>query len=124
MSMPTSTGEAERVGTKDWWNSSIAAQSMTTIKEKKDHRQFHDAVEPPRRARNPNRPRIKYSVTWPAFLINVWIQAASSDEIPGIRKGRIFSTKRDVFSAENVSVENQNIKDIHKITGSQYLPKF
>jgi len=63
VSIPTSTTEAIRVETNDWCHSSPTAQNTTPITANKDHRHFHDAVEPPRKARNNRRPRVKYSMT-------------------------------------------------------------
>jgi len=124
MSIPKSTGEAVRVGTKDWWSSSIEAQSTTTITAKKDHRQFQPAVEPPPKAWNSKRPKIKYSMTCAAFLINACIKPISWCDILGTKKRRTVSIHENVFSEENVSVDIQKIKHIQKITGSQYLMKF
>jgi len=124
MSMPASTGEAVRVGTKDWWSSSIEAQNTTTITTKKDHRQFQPAVEPPLKAWNNKRPKIKYSMTCPAFLINACIKPISWCDILGTKKRRIVSIHENVFSEENVLVDIQKIKHIQKMAGSQYLMKF
>jgi len=124
MSMPTSTAEASRVATKDWWNSSLAAQTTTIMTAKKDHRQLKGAIEPLRKARNSKSPRIKYSMACADFLLNVCINSKSWDEIWGLRKRRIVSTKENVFCEENVSVDIQKIKHIQKITGSQYLMQF
>lgn len=123
VSMPTSTAEAVRVGTKDWWTSSPAAQRTSTIKAKNDHRHFHETLEEPRKARNSKRPRIKYSMTCADFLINVCIKSIAWDEISGARKRKMVSTTENVFWEENVPVDIQKLKPIQKITGSQYLMK-
>ena len=123
-SMPTSITEAVRVETKDWWNSSLAAQSTTTPTAKKDHRQFHGGVEPRRKARNSKRPKIKYSMICALFLINACIKSTPWDEIWGTKKRRTGSTNEYVFCEENVPVDIQKIKHIPKITGSQYLMKY
>jgi hypothetical protein len=91
---------------------------------KKDHRQFHDAIDPPRKARNSKRPRIKYSMTCPDFLIHAWIKPTSWDGRLETRKFKIFSTQENVFCEENVSVDIQKIKPIQKTTGSPYLTTF
>jgi hypothetical protein len=67
---------------------------------------------------------MKYSMTCPNFLINVCAKPIPSDEISGVRKRRTASTKKDVFCDENVSVDIQKIRHIHRITGSQYLMEF
>lgn len=124
VSMPTSTTDAVRVETKDWWNSSPAAQRASTITAKKDHRHFHNEIELPRNVRNSKRPKTKYSMTCPAFLITTCIRLNSWDEILGIKRPKTISNHENVFSEENVSVDIQKMMAIQNTTGSQYLMKF
>ncbi len=91
---------------------------------KEAHVHFHGLLEGPRKARNSKRPRMKYSVTCPAFLMIPWISSTAREEISGARKRRTGSTIRELFSEENVPVDIQKIKASHKITGPQYLMKF
>lgn len=107
VSKPTSIKETVLVGTKDWCNSPITAQSTTTMKAPQNQRQFHAAAEPPRKARNNKRHRMKYSVTCPAFLIDARIKSASCDEISGTSKDRIFPRNEDVLWGVKVSVDIQ-----------------
>ncbi len=80
-----------------------------------------DSLDPPRKERNNKRPRIKYSMICPHFRINPWIIFNFRSDISGIKKRSIGSKTEDVFFAENVSVDIQNMTIIHNITGDQYL---
>lgn len=122
--MATSTADAVRLETKDWWNSSLAAQRTTMMTAKRGHRQLHDEVEPPRNVRNSKRPKTKYSVTCPAFLINTCMKTILWDGILSAKKRSNISIQEKVFCEENVSVDIQKIKHIQRITGSQYLVRF
>ncbi len=63
---------------------------------------------------------MKYSIPCPNFRIAPCTIRIVSGEIEGTKKRSKGSMIKDVFCAENVPVDIQNIKLIQRSTGNQY----
>ncbi len=118
VSIATSRSDAMRVETKDWWYSSLTAQTRMPSTERTDHFQVHLFFEPERNARRRSRPRIKYSNTWAAFLTIACIVSIRSMLKSGKRAWSIAASTGKVLSLEKRAVDMKKTNQSHPIKGS------
>lgn len=68
-------------------------------------------------ARAQSRPRIKYSVKCASFLVRKWIVASVSDVVFGKNHRTSGPIMREVFEAENSSVEATDMNTNQRSNG-------
>ena len=72
-------------------------------------------------ARQSSAAKIAYSVRCPSFRMIIWIKFSVAQEICGLIHRKNGTRKREVCSADKISVEPTKISAIQRIAGIQYL---
>jgi len=126
VSIVTSTTDAPLDGTKDWWNSSLAANAAANDSTMSAVFHCHGWLVPGAgraHARQSNMPRMAYSVRCPALRMRKCAREIPAGEMWGINHRRIGVMNRAVWLAEPMSVDMRKMTSAHRSAGSQYLSR-